>query len=100
MLPGHRVSVHPGVILLEEFLRPMGLRQAALAESLGIPLNRVNEIVKGKRGITAETALLLSSYFKNSPEFWMNLQVAHDLSRARKSFKPLPAAKRRRKAVA
>ena len=100
MLPSHRVALHPGTILLEEFLRPLNLTQAALAEALSIPLNRVNEIVKGKRGVTAETALLFSSYFKNSAEFWMNLQVAHDLTRARKSFKPVPAAKRRRRAVA
>lgn len=100
MLPSHRVSTHPGMILLEEFLRPMQVSQAALAESLGIPLNRVNEIVKGKRGISAETALLLAGYFKNSPEFWMNLQMAHDLTRARQALKPVAAAKRRKKAVA
>ncbi|HUS19369.1 MAG TPA: HigA family addiction module antitoxin [Terriglobales bacterium] len=99
MLPKHRIALHPGVILLEEFLKPGGMTQASLAEALDIPLNRVNEIVKGKRGVTAETALLLSAHFKNSAEFWMNLQVAHDLSKARKSFRPGPATKRRKRAA-
>jgi addiction module HigA family antidote len=82
MLPRHRIATHPGQILLQEFLEPMGLTQAELARALAIPLNRVNELVRGKRGITPETALLLAGYFKNSPEFWMNLQTARDLTRA------------------
>lgn len=82
MLPSHRIATHPGQILLQEFLEPMGLTQAELARSLDIPLNRVNELVRGKRGVTPETALLLAGYFKNSAEFWMNLQTAHDLTRA------------------
>lgn len=82
MLPEFRVANHPGQILLSEFLEPLQLTQAELARALHIPLNRVNELVRGKRGITPETALLFSEYFRNSPEFWMNLQTAHDLSRA------------------
>jgi len=82
MLPSRRITTHPGQILLQAFLEPLGLTQAELARSLAIPLNRVNELVRGKRGVTPETALLLAGYFKNSPEFWMNLQTAHDLTRA------------------
>ena len=97
-----RTASHPGQILLREFLVSTGLSQAALARDLGIPLNRVNEIIKGKRGITAETALLFSAYFRNSAEFWMNLQVAHDLSKARSSIKKISAtsSKRRKGAAA
>lgn len=75
----------------------MGLAQAHLARALRIPLNRVNELVRGKRGITPETALLLADYFKNSAEFWMNLQTAYDLTRARSEMrrKPRISAKRR-----
>ena len=90
MLPKFRMATHPGTILQEEFLEPMGLTQAKLAQSLRIPLNRVNEMVRGKRGITPQSALLLASYFKNSPEFWMNLQTAHDLSRAREDMRKRP----------
>jgi antitoxin HigA-1 len=85
MLPSHRISIHPGQILLQEFLEPMGLTQADLARSLAISLNRVNELVRGKRGVTPETALLLAGFFKNSPEFWMNLQTAYDLTQARRA---------------
>jgi antitoxin HigA-1 len=99
MLPTHRIAVHPGTILLEEFLVPKGLTQAHLARALRIPLNRVNELVRGKRGITPETALILADYFKNSGEFWMNLQTAHDLTRVRSEVQRKPAprvsAKRR-----
>jgi addiction module HigA family antidote len=84
------IATHPGTILQEEFLEPMGLTQAKLAQSLRIPLNRVNEMVRGKRGITPQSALLLAAYFKNSPEFWMNLQTAHDLSRAREDMRKRP----------
>jgi antitoxin HigA-1 len=91
MLPNFRVATHPGIILEEEFLRPLHLTQAKLARALRIPLNRVNEMVRGKRGITPESALLLAEYFKNSPEFWMNLQTTHDLSRARLEMRKRPA---------
>jgi antitoxin HigA-1 len=83
MLPEFRIATHPGQVLLAEFLEPLQLTQADLARALHIPLNRINELVRGKRGITPESALLLSDYFRNSPEFWMNLQTTHDLSRAR-----------------
>jgi|ERR1035438_3549804 addiction module HigA family antidote len=86
MLPEFRIATHPGQILLEEFLDPLRLTQAGFARALHIPLNRVNELVRGKRGITPQSALLFSGYFKNSPEFWMNLQTAHDLSRARQEM--------------
>ena len=87
MLPEFRIATHPGHILLTEFLEPLRLTQAKLARALHIPLNRVNELVRGKRGVTPQSALLLSSYFKNSPEFWMNLQTTHDLTLARQQMK-------------
>lgn len=95
MLPRFRLTVHPGTILREEFLRPLNLTQVELARSLRLPLNRINEVVRGRRGITAQSALLLSEYFGNSPEFWMNLQTAHDLSRARQQMKKRPGMVRK-----
>ncbi len=95
MLPTHRTATHPGQILFQEFLEPMQLTQAELARALRIPLNRVNELVRGKRGVTPETALLLAGYFKNSPEFWMNLQTAHDLTMARSEMRKRHGAPRR-----
>jgi addiction module HigA family antidote len=92
MLPSPRIATHPGQILLQEFLDPLGLTQAELARALSVPLNRVNELVRGKRGITPETALLLAGYFKNSAEFWMNLQTAHDLTRTLHELRKRPAA--------
>jgi len=71
--------VHPGEILMEEFLRPMGLSQYRLALDISVPPRRINEIVHGKRAITADTALRLARYFRNSEGFWMNLQVRYDL---------------------
>jgi len=91
MLPSQRIATHPGIILLHEFLEPLSLTQAELSRALDIPLNRVNELVRGKRGITPETALLLAGYFKNSPEFWMNLQTAYDLTRALQEVRTRPA---------
>ena len=90
MLPTHRIAAHPGEILLTEFLEPAALTQARLAREIGIPLNRVNELIRGKRGMTPETALLLSNYFGNSAEFWMNLQTTHDLSKARQKKPVVP----------
>jgi addiction module HigA family antidote len=92
MLPTNRIATHPGRILLKEFLEPSRLTQARLAREIGIPQNRVNELIRGKRGVTPETALLLSSYFGNSAEFWMNLQTAHDLTRARLEMRKKPVA--------
>jgi addiction module HigA family antidote len=71
--------VAPGEILNEEFLKPMGLSQNRLANELGVPPRRINEIVHGKRRITADTALRLAKYFKMSPEFWLGLQMDYDL---------------------
>ena len=75
-------AVAPGEILLEEFLKPLGLGQVEAARRLGVSLNRLNEIVLGKRGITADTALKLAGLLKTSPQFWMRLQADWDLSRA------------------
>jgi antitoxin HigA-1 len=90
VLPNFRSTTHPGAILQEEFLEPMRLTQAELARALRIPLNRINEMVRGKRGITPQSALLLAGYFGNSAEFWMNLQTAHDLTRARQELRKKP----------
>jgi len=81
MIPENRIPTHPGEILNEEFLQPMELTQAELANHLGIPVQRVNEIVKGKRGITPETAWLFSQAFGTTPEFWLNLQAGYDLAK-------------------
>jgi addiction module HigA family antidote len=72
-------TVHPGEILLEEFLKPMGLSQNRLALDIGVPARRINEIVLGKRRITADTALRLGRYFDMSPQFWLGLQMDYDL---------------------
>ena len=72
-------SVHPGEILLEEFLRPLGLTQAAAAQQLGMSTVRLNELVRGKRGVTADTALRLAELFKTTPQFWMHMQANFDL---------------------
>lgn len=83
MIPENRIPTHPGEVLLEEFLKPMGITQRRLAEHMGVPAQRVNEIVRGKRGVTAETAWLLSSAFGTTPEFWMSLQSGYDLAQNR-----------------
>ncbi|HSF13922.1 MAG TPA: HigA family addiction module antitoxin [Vicinamibacteria bacterium] len=72
-------AVHPGEMLREEFLSPLGLTQVEAARELGISVNRLNEIVLGKRGVTADTALRLARRFKTTPQFWMHLQVDWDL---------------------
>ena len=71
--------VHPGEILAEEFLKPLALTEYRLAKGLGVPARRINEIVHGKRAITADTALRLGRFFRNSPRFWLNLQTGFDL---------------------
>lgn len=71
--------IHPGEILMEEFLNPLGLSQNQLANDIGVPPRRINEIVHGKRRITADTALRLAHYFKMSPQFWLGLQMDYDL---------------------
>ncbi len=82
----------PGEVLLEEFMRPLGLTSRALATELGIPGNRISSIVNGSRAITAETALLLARRFGTSAEVWMNLQTAHDLAVAREAMSEDAAA--------
>lgn len=72
--------IHPGEILQEEFLTPYGITQVAFAKHIGVPFQRVNEIVNGKRGITADTAWLFAEAFGNSPQFWMNAQAFYDLN--------------------
>lgn len=71
--------IHPGEVLLEEFIKPMNLSQNRLAIDIGVDARRINEIVLGKRAITADTALRLSRFFGNSPQFWMGLQTQYDL---------------------
>jgi addiction module HigA family antidote len=83
MLPENRIPTHPGEVLLEEFLKPLGLTQAALASHLGMPLEWVNEIVRGERGITPKTAWLLAQAFDTTPELWTTLQANYDLAMSR-----------------
>ena len=86
MVPKNRKPSHPGEILLEEFLKPLEMSQVDLAEKMGVPIQRVNTLINGKRNMTAETAILLSRVLKTTSEFWMNLQVACDLYDAQKSL--------------
>jgi len=74
---------HPGRILLEELLEPLGLSQYRLAKDIGVPARRINEIVHEKRAVTADTALRLARYFNMSPDFWLNLQTRYDLEKAK-----------------
>ena len=78
--------VPPGEILKEEFMKPLGLTANALAKAISVPANRITAILNGERGITGDTALRLGTFFKTSAEFWMNLQMAHDLRRAEKAL--------------
>ncbi len=105
-IPTHRVPTHPGEILLEEFLGPMGVTQRELADGIGVPYQRVNEIVNQRRGITPSTALRLAQFFGTSSGFWLNLQVRWDLyhaqraeaavlKRIRRHGPPAPSSKRR-----
>ena len=91
--------ISPGEILLEEFMNPLGLSQNQLARDLGVNPARVHEIVRGRRGVSAETALRLATYFRTTPEFWLNLQTRYDLkvaerahgSAIKKSVRPIAA---------
>jgi addiction module HigA family antidote len=78
-LPTNRAPVHPGEMLLEEFLKPMGVSQVELAQKLRIPFQRVNQIVKGKRSVTPDTAMRLARVLGTSVDLWLNLQLAWDL---------------------
>jgi addiction module HigA family antidote len=80
MQPENRIPTHAGEILLEEFLRPMGITQVDFAAHIGVPVQRVNEIVRGRRGVSAETAWLFSQAFGTTPEFWLHLQTGYDLA--------------------
>ncbi|NOY27186.1 MAG: HigA family addiction module antidote protein [Oligoflexia bacterium] len=80
MIPTHRTPSHPGEVLLEDFLKPMGVTQVAFAAHIGVPVQRVNEVVRGKRGVSPESAWLFGQALGNSPEFWMNLQTNYDLA--------------------
>ena len=90
MLPDKRTTTHPGEVLLYDFLEPLELSQAEFARHLNVPIQRINELVRGKRGITPDTAWLLAKSLGTSPEFWMNLQVTYELS----SLKPPKGIKR------
>lgn len=94
MIPDNRIPTHPGVVLEEEFLAPSGLTQVALAKHLGIPTQRINELIRGKRGVTPETAWLLAGAFGTSPQFWLNLQANYDLAsnRPKRTIQPLVQA--------
>ena len=83
-IPNNRPATHPGEILREDFLLPMGITQKELAEAVHVPFQRINEIISGKRGLTPSTALRLAKFFGNSPGFWLNLQMRCDLQAAAK----------------
>ena len=94
MLPKHRIPTHPGEILLEEFLKPMGVTQVAFARHISVPVQRINELIRGKRGVTPETAWLLSQALDTTPQFWINMQTNHDLAlqRPKRSVRKLRRA--------
>ena len=83
MHPKHRIPSHPGEILRKEFLNPLGVTQVEFAAHIGVPLQRVNEIVRKKRGVSPETAWLFAGALGTTPEFWINLQAAYDLALSR-----------------
>lgn len=85
MIPTNRRPTHPGEVLQEEFLSALGITQVALAAHIGVPVQRVNELTRGKRGVTPDTAWLLAQAFDTSPEFWLNLQATYDLAQSRPS---------------
>ena len=93
MIPTHRKPTHPGEVLREEFLQPLGITQVAFAGHLGVPVQRINEICRQKRGVTPETAWLFAQALGTTPEFWINLQTTHDLavSRPRRKLSRLEA---------
>ncbi len=93
-----RLRTHPGEILREEYLVPLGSSARALAKALGVPANRLTEIMRGERDVSADTAIRLGRYFGTDPRFWLNLQSAYDLSKAEKQHNY--SAIRRRSAAA
>ncbi|HDY68946.1 hypothetical protein LCGC14_2501740 [marine sediment metagenome] len=84
-IPTHREPTHPGEMLLEEFLIPMGITQRKLSKEINVPYQRINEIVNKRRGITPSTALRLAKFFRVSEDFWINLQLRWDLYKAKRS---------------
>ena len=80
MIPKQRKPTHPGEVLLTEFLKPLGISQLKLAKRLGVPVQWINTLINGKRGVTAGTAVLLAKELKTTPEFWMNLQSNEKIS--------------------
>ncbi|HKS63455.1 MAG TPA: HigA family addiction module antitoxin [Xanthobacteraceae bacterium] len=77
-----RLRTHPGEVLREEYLVPLGMSARALGKALGVPANRITEIMRGERDVSADTAIRLGRYFRTDPRFWLNLQSAYDLSKA------------------
>ena len=99
-IPTHREPTHPGDMLLEEFLIPMGLTQRQLADAIHVPYQRINELVKGRRGMTPGTALRLAKFFGMSADFWLSLQLRWDLYHAQqKEVKELKAIRPHRRAA-
>jgi antitoxin HigA-1 len=88
-VPTSRTPTHPGEMLLEEFLNPMGLTQRELADAIHVPYQRVNDLVNGRRGVTPSTALRLAKFFGMTPDFWMNLQLRWDLYFTQKEEKKI-----------
>ena len=86
-----RVRTHPGEILSEEFMKPRGLSARALAAAIGVPGNRISEIIRSRREVSADTAIRLSLYFGTSARFWLNLQIAHNLPVAENTQIQIPA---------
>jgi antitoxin HigA-1 len=84
-IPSNRTPTHPGEMLREDFLKPMGIAQSELAEKIHVPYQRVNEIVNGRRGVTPSTALRLARYLGTTPGFWLNLQLRWDLFHAQRA---------------
>lgn len=95
-IPTHRAPTHPGEMLLEEFLTPMGITQRELANAIHVPYQRLNEIVNGRRGMTPSTALRLARFFGTTPDFWMSLQLRWDLFEAQRKEEPVLRTIRRR----
>ncbi len=102
-MPKKLAPVHPGEILREEYMRPFGLSMNRLALDLRVPVTRISEIVRGRRGITSDTALRLARYFNTTPQFWMNLQIHYDLevakdrelARIKRDVRPIAASSAR-----
>lgn len=96
MLPENRLPTHPGEVLVEEFLKPLGMTQVNLAKHLGTSTQRINEVAVGKRGVTPDLAWLLSNAFGTTPDFWMNLQSTYDLAthKPEREIKPIRRPKK------